>query len=86
MQNIACSTVVRLATIWVLRYIGVSTMDTYSQITDTLGIIVGHWTDLEAATGCTVFFLATGHCKRKVGVTEHNHILPRVYCVASGQS
>ena len=46
-------------------------MDTYNQITDTLGIIVGHWTDLEPATGCTVFFLATGHCKRKVGVAEH---------------
>ena len=50
-------------------------MDTYNQITDTLGIIVGHWTDLEPATGCTVFFLANGHCKRKVEVIEHNHIL-----------
>ena len=35
-------------------------MDTYSQITDVLGIRVGHWTDLEAVTGCTVILTESG--------------------------
>lgn len=35
-------------------------METYSQITDVSGIRVGHWTDLEAATGCTVILTESG--------------------------